>query len=397
MLLIVVCSCGARPDLEPPEFKENSRHKNKIEGSIEKVIEQHYSDENNFTLDKCDISQKEIKYKIARALDKRAKEITKMAQDLPESASNYYKFVPMPPTVVRELIEVPEIKEGWQASNEGWSDIYEYYNLIKDKPMNISWFHLDSWVRGYLVDDEKRIVRRYNYSIDKDSEAPLSEMKSSVKKCIAEESCVSPKFSRATKAFALKFKMYELFIEYFKSTENDFDTKREFLEKFLNWIEFDLSSFGFVKNESLTRKGFEFNLDVDASVFNPSLTQFANYVETIWTNDTYKLKLNFVNKDEFPNVFKVLLGDQAGSRAFVNYGKKIVQLYPLVRTGSIGHEFGHVLGFSDNYYTTWHPKTCEYVTQVRENDVMSDSSAGKVTPEKWQKLLEFYPDSLVTN
>jgi hypothetical protein len=69
---------------------------------------------------------------------------------------------------------------------------------------------------------------------------------------------------------------------------------------------------------------------------------------------------------------------------------KTVTLFPNVKARSIAHEFGHVMGFNDRYYSVWNAAACEYKVQNSEEDIMSNSNYGVVLDEHWQDLARYY-------
>ena len=78
-------------------------------------------------------------------------------------------------------------------------------------------------------------------------------------------------------------------------------------------------------------------------------------------------------------------------RSFVTWKDSKVVLYSDVREKSIAHEFGHVLGLTDHYYSVWRPSRCEYTLQVLDTDIMSNPTTGEVTDVDWASVNEMYP------
>jgi hypothetical protein len=74
----------------------------------------------------------------------------------------------------------------------------------------------------------------------------------------------------------------------------------------------------------------------------------------------------------------------------VSWSARTVTLEPDVTEKSIAHEIGHVLGFSDRYYTTYDAMTCRYSTVKDDADIMSQSSTGEVTDAEWAVLKAKY-------
>jgi hypothetical protein len=63
----------------------------------------------------------------------------------------------------------------------------------------------------------------------------------------------------------------------------------------------------------------------------------------------------------------------------------------LAFTGTVAHEFGHVLGFADHYYSVWNDRNCYYSQSSGTGDIMSNSDRGLVTARHWEILEKAYP------
>lgn len=67
-----------------------------------------------------------------------------------------------------------------------------------------------------------------------------------------------------------------------------------------------------------------------------------------------------------------------------------MQLFNFSRLKTAIHEFGHVIGLTDEYYTSWDTTKCSYVDEYNGGNLMSDSFTGKVLPEHWQLIKKTY-------
>ena len=79
-----------------------------------------------------------------------------------------------------------------------------------------------------------------------------------------------------------------------------------------------------------------------------------------------------------------------GERSYVTGVPKEVHLFPFTSTRAVAHEFGHVLGFKDHYYTMWNSDQCIYKVETNSGDLMSDSSSGSVTATEWSDIKKNY-------
>ena len=91
------------------------------------------------------------------------------------------------------------------------------------------------------------------------------------------------------------------------------------------------------------------------------------------------------------DVFKFVAGVDKGGRPYVSRKNKAIVLASGVRRNTIAHEIGHVLGFKDKYYDVWHPESCQWFEQTLDQDLMSNSDIGDVTPAEWHELDRRYP------
>ena len=386
--LVCLASCGSK-DPPTPKGEFQALHSQPLVGGLVEAVNELYSKDNN--VHECDLQQKDVRLKIAEALDSRAQEIAALSKNLPTNPKSIYKIVPMPPTLVREpnpSIPVVE-KAGWNKESWGWMSIDEMFQKIKDTPTDRNWINLDSEVRSQMTDERGRMIDWFDYEIDKDSEAPLKKLNEEVDRCLKDSECSQPKFSNESLAFTSQNYILGYFVRRLQRSDLGSSAKRSSLKNFSYRLDNDLSRYSFNKNESVIRSPNELQLSVDARVFKDSQDQFRNYVESVWTSPSLKLKLNFVSIEAFPKVFEVLLGTTSGDRSYVSPSSRKVHLFPLVRSRSIAHEFGHVLGFPDHYYTVWKASKCEYEVQFRADDLMS--SDGSVLPEEWDELSRNYP------
>ena len=144
------------------------------------------------------------------------------------------------------------------------------------------------------------------------------------------------------------------------------------------------------KEPSVKREGKTLHLPLYTSDLASITEQLSGYIESIWTSAELSLKIDW-KAEASRDLFTVLLLRESSGRSFVSPSKKTVNLYNNVRAKSIAHEIGHVLGFTDHYYSVWNSTKCEYQDQSREDDLMSDPTYSKVLDDEWKTLQETYP------
>jgi len=127
-----------------------------------------------------------------------------------------------------------------------------------------------------------------------------------------------------------------------------------------------------------------------AGMFAGAESVLTQFIESAWTSAGLRIQLSWIAADAMPGTFTFKVGEGFGSRAYVDFNEASVVLYPSVRSQTIAHEFGHVIGFRDHYHTIWNPGRCVYADQHNEEDLMSVSRTGSVTTEEWTELRDVY-------
>lgn len=340
--------------------------------------------------DPCEVSYHKAQQEIAAALDAHAKEIAAVSPDSYESKT--WKVVPMGKTFARERKTVPSPRAGWQTDeSESWAVIYKEYLEIKDHSTPQDWAWLDMSVKSILSDDQDRVVYHSNYTLGKDEAPLLRQVALAVSKCLADLSCGTPmlsedegKFIRGNSFYADKMNA----VDWARSL----NTKRSAISELDRQLERDLASNNFRSNLSVRRESVNrLVVPLDGSAFGDALDQIAGYIESMWKKSELALKVQWTQPTQYPGEFRLFLNEGAGGRSFVSFDERTVHLYPYVRSRSIAHEIGHVLGFKDHYYTVWSPEKCGYVIQDTDEDIMSQPTTGSVTSEEWKELEDAYP------
>ena len=337
----------------------------------------------------CESSFDAKQREIALALDQRAKEIEEYRRNNASAESAYIR-VDVAGTYVRERKVPKETAIGWRASRTSWQEAINDYEAVKAQPVNMSWAYLSDDVRSLVVDDIDRVVKGYNYYLDKDSGAPLFQLKQELEVCSNNPSCLSLSLSQSSRDFAMAQPDYRWQLNKMESESGD--QKRERLGKLLNLVTGDARAYEFKPNSTMRQVALgQYEQPVDFGPFALGESAIRRYVETIWTSGTNQVRIVPKGASLASDIFRLLLGDIAGNRAYVNQSEHFVMLYPGVRARAIAHEFGHVFGFRDTYYTVWRPDYCGYETQDDLGDLMSEIEGGQVLPSHWDELAKHYP------
>jgi hypothetical protein len=146
----------------------------------------------------------------------------------------------------------------------------------------------------------------------------------------------------------------------------------------------------FVKSGAVSMHDGALHVALDPGPFADAEDQLADYIESVWVSREMHLKVDWVSATFHPEAFTFVRGEGEGGRSHVSWSARTVTLDPDVTEKSIAHEIGHVLGFSDRYYTTFDAQTCRYSVVKDDADLMSQPSTGEVTDAEWQVLKTSY-------
>lgn len=311
---------------------------------------------------------------LAAALDARKSELDAFAAKLPPSEK--FNRVSLGPITVREPKQANAVVDEWTVTSTGWDDIYASYQKIRSGPINAQWISLNAAVRAILVNDKNRLVYRENMNLKREDYPTLALVKKSIDACLADEACETPAYDEASVALIEKIPAYRILAE----------PNRASLASLQKEVGTDLREKMMERNKSLKLAADGgISVALDPGPFGDVLPQLEGYITSVWTSEKNRLKIDWVSQGERPEAYRILVEPGFGGRSFVRYSDKTVHLYSDVRSRSIAHEIGHVLGFPDYYYTSFDDATCVYETAGNDADLMS-ASAGSVTADEWAEL-----------
>ncbi|NDG83444.1 MAG: hypothetical protein EBX52_00210 [Proteobacteria bacterium] len=222
----------------------------------------------------------------------------------------------------------------------------------------------------------------------------IPKIRDAVSACVKDEKCRMPDFQGDLSLAVRAVPYYKLFLQALEEAE-DLPNARKILESFEKRVVMDQEDHAIPMNPLLQKYSAggitELRLPLDPGPLSEDEKKIVqSIIQKVWTKDgTARVQVEWKSKTENKDLFQILFhADGIGKRPFVRFSDKTLNLFPLGRVRSIAHEFGHVLGFDDHYYTLWSAKTCAYIQESNDEDIMSNSSTGDVTDDEWKKLIE---------
>ncbi|MCO5143928.1 MAG: hypothetical protein M9962_12630 [Oligoflexia bacterium] len=344
-------------------------------------------------LESCDLKFKDKQMEIVIALEDRQDSINRYNSLLANSSlvvnvsSNDKKIKTVGPLTIIQLENGN--KKGWVDDVFGWQEIIDRYEKIKNNTVTEDWYYLDRSVKSIITSDKNRILYGANVFIKKGDEAILTKMSNEFFGCGEELNCIADKFNKY-KDFINQQPYYDLYREAFLAS-SDLDKKKNYRDRFFKRLNWDLIDFGFTKNSNVKWSGKNLTLSLDSFELYEIEAYLKNYIETYWKNEDSMVLVEWKSSNLDKDIFKFKRPSSDISRSFVRRSDEVIQLASIIRSSTIIHELGHVLGFSDSYYEVWDPKKCTYTQQSTDTDIMSGGSENTVTKEHFDRLRLEYP------
>lgn len=385
LVLIVAVGCSKRGE-QPPE------HRPLPEGDFYKLAKTIYSEEK--WLEDCDFTYRDRIYELTKDLDEKALQIKDIARSSGERPG-YTRFE-FGPGFFYKNNEPLIAKDSWERFEvAGWPQIHSEYLKVKGQAVTEENLRRWSWilrsVQGILVDDENRIVYGTNLALDHMARTHVPALKKIISACLDESLCSHAELeiqirNAGLREWVVSIPYYEYFLNQIK--QNGRSAMERFLSKRLVWDERRFIS----KPYDLAYKGSDGELVVplhtsDFGGVKKSLEQF--FIEP-WVRAGLSISILWRESIDTPSVFKILYGDSLGGRAYVSFQDRHMKLYAGTLLAAFAHEFGHVLGLRDEYYTLWNGSTCSYSYDANKGNIMSDHNSGAATPELVSEIRSLY-------
>lgn len=295
----------------------------------------------------------------------------KIAEDLDARVANI-----RPPQNQEKSILETDRRPGWQSFTRSWSRLARDRFLAQDKSADApEWYRLLSQFQSLLADDQDRIVSWKNPDMSHDLGPLIERLTMMMQMCVAGGSCGPDSLNEEERTRVNMMEFYGHYTRkiFYGPEEKRKDVAREFLKRLA------------VDADSYQTKHLGYAVDKETqTIYVPLLApQFADKTSKleqlfsgVWSTMGIKIEIQWLS-EKAVNMFEVLLGD-FGGRPFVATDRRQMIMPPGSSAMDFSHEFGHVLGLPDEYYTRWQPRECEYLYEYSNTSLMSNHHAGGV-------------------
>lgn len=331
----------------------------------------------------CEIDRKEKIYSVARRLD----EFQATGGSTREAEANeFYRTVDYRGFKIRENLSPPG-KNEWTSEESSWDGIIRINERIGPNPSAAKLGRLRRYLGENLSDDLYRTKWGSGYGLRHDNLDLVRGIALKAAECRRKSECQSSPFSAEEFRWLESQPRYRKLRELF--AEKDFDF---YLEQIAEDVSAEVSP-DFTKNRRvhLDENG-KLSLPLLAGEFSEMTDVLAGYIEPIWKDVATALHIEWKVAGETPDryFFKLIMKQGGLGRSSVNLERHEVRLYSEVRSHSIAHEIGHVLGFPDRYYTYWDADKCAYLIDSNGADLMSEPDTGLVVAPDFETLRANY-------
>lgn len=369
--------------------------KKQVTGSVYSAVSEVYSiPEEQGAYSPCDLEQKQMRLEIAQAIDSRSVEILELRKKSSSTSGSWVVTKTQAGEILIEESNRPkEESQGWETDIYGWQHVENLYHEVKNQPVNAKWLQLDSLIRSIALDDKYRIIHWTNYQIGPNEVSKVQALNKIVAACLEDSNCLSLTVPEELKTFVSENYYYSLHMDRLEKATRAGPT--EFRDRIKDFH--DRTSSDEMDRANPT---FAFKHQTDAATktifvrFTDSIFQghhdlFNKYTQDVWSQFGLRVQILW---DQAQSVFDhfSFLKVSAGQRASVNFRKKLMKLPEITRAATISHEFGHVLGLGDEYYTVWASSKCQYTDYYDLGNIMSESGTGKVLPKHIEDLKKTY-------
>lgn len=361
-------------------------HPQIYEGSFVEALDQLYG---NPYVTPCEIDRKVRIYELARELDSRKAELDRVLETTSLVPPGYVQVRVDGFSMLETLPPSDSYPDVWETETDSWDSFFATFSSIKGAGTPKQWADLRTLFGAGIMDDLNRTKWGAGFATGPQDQATLTSIRDRLYDCWKSGTC-EPTALDDMKPWVEYQPQYKALLSAFANAKNK-SAAGDALNEFYDLVEDDLHFyFGFRKNKSIQKADASTAvLPVHAIELAKAAAHFSGYVQSNWSGPGFNLKMDWA-PERATDVYKLLLGKGPTGRAFVSYSKKEINLFNNVRDKTIIHEFGHVLGFPDRYYTIWDGRKCEYTFHFNRSDIMSNSRTGAVKSSDFDKLKRAY-------
>ncbi len=389
MHVLVACSGGSKKDNLPQSVPDIPQH---LDSDLYQSFLKTYENKKGL-FDPCDMDLKQQKKEIIQAVLNKEDEINAYYKSMPLAGKDIKK-IDFHGSYIEDNSDEKKETESWKSTKTSWKTAIEHLSLVKSKSDLRLWGYLLAETKSLVLEDLRRIVYKSNFDLNYNQEADLKELLTKVQDCHKAESCIELiGLSSAAESLYKTNKIYKAFHELLTASEYSLKDKREIIEILEKRIQNDFEyQFGFTKFGSVQvtqPAAGKFNLSFPLS--SQTLSEAEKSLIQNWIQDAWKSDDNAVTVtwNETPS-YSIFFDEGLLMRAYTSFKKAEIHLFPGTRLSAIPHEFGHAMGFPDEYYTLFDASACGYEIWFNPGSIMSDDSTGIALPRHWEKLRSEY-------
>jgi hypothetical protein len=378
LLLFAFLGCGSHKNHATPS---EVAHKQKYEGKIADAFEQMYKLPDIGT---CDLKFKNRMLAIAKILDEKQDLIQQAyksqtpnvdGKKIPTTQVGKYTFL--------DFDQKPEHKS-WFERRYGWGDLLTALDRGKrdlSNPEDLAM--IDDFVRSILPDELDRLDAFLFPGLNRKNLPLIQEIFKKVETCFNAQ-CTTLELTAEEEQLLKLGWFHRNAVKYFRE-EHDF----KYLKALYKHMKSEVEKYNFEKNVNMAQVSpGKFVLKMASGDFAGGEADFSKFLK-YWHSDKNQVVIEPATG--LSGLFRFVIGQVSGGRAFVDRNDKSLNINEGEYLKAIAHEFGHVLGFRDEYYTSYDFNECKYVNELNDIDIMSNHMSGHVQDSHWKKLSEVYP------
>ena len=351
-----------------------------FQGDLDQKASEIYGQKNEDLFYDCDKKQRQMVLEVSAALEANRASILNLQKQLLSQNPNAqivmmngYEFVD------KKFNEYPD---QWEEDRYSWSDLYFTYNAIKNDPTNTLWVSLNADARSLILEDDDRLSSALHPGFRRGEKDRILRVHAVLMDCYNNENCTTISLEASDEKW-LREGLYHSYILDRMSSSDSVEAKRARIEFLTETIGYGARRHGFRVNKSIKVENGTLVVPLNLEALGSDAHLFTERLEKTW--GTQGLNLKVINSTEG---YTVKISNTPGERAYVSHGERLMQLFSPTKLSTVDHEFGHILGLMDTYYTSFDQKTCDYVDEYNRGDIMS--AHGKVLPAHIERIKNAY-------